>query len=206
MDHRYQLTALPTLYLSVRGTPNEGKRRDNQLLASSAIRLINRNPIVASLVQTTHRFSVTPVFPIPPRGSFGSIEAKARLISPSNVAIKPRYDRSSLPIADRRLWPIRPSSPDCVKSERTRYKSDGSASVCSRDMTGSGSVIGRSTVDVVENGKCLEDKPCSVKGRSCKRADSVGGLGASSVSSALLSVETGTVSLGGGWLSPTAPL
>jgi len=137
--------------------------------------LISRNPIVASLVQITHLFSVTPILPMPVAAPVTFIDVRARLISPSNAAIKPRYERNSISMAARKLWRTRPSSRDGTESERLRYSRDGSASVCKREIIGRGRVGGSLRIDVSEKGRCVVDRPCKVKGRSCKRAASVGG-------------------------------
>ena len=102
------------------------------------------------------------------------MDVRARLISPSNVAISPRYERSSFPIAARKLCPTSPSSDDCTKFDRFRYNKDGSASVCRSDIRGKGSVAGNLSLEVSVKGKFVVDKPCKVKGRSRRSAASDG--------------------------------
>jgi len=154
--------------------PRTGERLTDLLWASSTMILINRNPMVASLVHITHLFSVTPILPMLVVAPATFIDVSARLISPSSAAIKPRYERSSIPMAARKLWPTRPSSRDCTWSERLRYSSDGSASVCKREIIGRGRFGGSLRIDVSEKGRCVVDRPCRVNGRSCRRAASVG--------------------------------
>lgn len=132
--------------------------------------------MVASRVQTTHLLSVTPAFPIPPRGADSSSEESARRIWASSVATRLRYDRSSVLIADRILWPSSPPAGDFTKSLRPRYNSDGSARVCKSDIMGGGRVGGSLSVFSLEKGKVVDDSPCSVKGKSLRSADSGGSI------------------------------
>ena len=137
--------------------------------------------MVASLVQITHLFSVTPILPMGVSAPDALMDVRARLISPSKAAISPRYERSSPPIAARKLWLTRPSSRDSTYLERVRYNRDGSAKVCNNDINGSGRVRGSFRMGSSVKGRCVVERPCRVKGRSCKSATSVGGVSLTAV-------------------------
>lgn len=79
------------------------------------MKLISLNLVVGSLIQTRHLFRVTPGLI-----SFTSEVELARRISPSIIAIRCKYERNSLPSADLKLWPIKPSSPDSTNADRFR--------------------------------------------------------------------------------------
>lgn len=116
--------------------------------------------MVASLVQATNRLRVTP----PLAAAFGSLAIKARRVSTSNVATNPRYERSSLATAARKLCMIKPPSDDddaSTKLARPLYKRHGSAKVCRTEMMGMGKVGGNERVDGSdENFRFDDDIPC----------------------------------------------
>jgi len=111
--------------------------------------LMSRRPNVGSLAQMTHRFKVTPAFPILCRDVLSSIPVKALRICPSRVATKPRYDRSSILSAALKLCPTNPPSEDSTNACSLLYNKQGSANVCNKPTNGTGTVCGNAKISLV---------------------------------------------------------
>jgi hypothetical protein len=75
------------------------------------------------------------------------------------VAIRLRYERSSLLIAALKLWRKRPSAGDLQKFSSFLYKRDGSARVWRMDIIGKGKVGGNLSVPGLEKGRVVDDRP-----------------------------------------------